>query len=453
MKKKTKENNSALMQTESGQSLTEKERKKLAKKQKRQESFQKLTRNEIENIYALPDDDLVTAEETKIVTNRHYLTVSNCFRIAAWISVLILAAFLLFMFFSYRDEITVENFRYLLRNVNFRLESSAQEEDGTVDMIYDWDENRVFCSYKDYLATIGYNRLVISDLSGDQAYDSSLEYENPTLCSSDSYLLCYDRFGKEYSLYSYFNNVESGSCDYEICDAVISDSGYYALATRDSSYYGVVLVYNSNFQLAARIRKNKYIVSVDLTTDGSEVLITSFYTAEDGKTYTEITAQSVTDKAEGYNLVLEDVVPLEARYFQDGGSVVLCTDQMIFIDQTGKIYNTVSFSEKNVIKYTIGVDSVSLVSSKANNSGALTISVYQEGELLCSASATGKAALLYGEGEDTYFYNGQTLYRLNHVDGTWTSLEVSSLQQLVLVRDEPILCFYTHLLAAEFSDS
>jgi hypothetical protein len=126
---------------------------------------------------------------------------------------------------------------------------------------------------------------------------------------------------------------------------------------------------------------------------------------------------------------------------------------MIFIDQTGKIYNTVSFSEKNVIKYTIGVDSVSLVSSKANNSGALTISVYQEGELLCSASATGKAALLYGEGEDTYFYNGQTLYRLNHVDGTWTSLEVSSLQQLVLVRDEPILCFYTHLLAAEFSDS
>lgn len=436
---------------ESPKALTKQEKRKADRKKKRY-TFQKLTQNEVENLFTLPTDDDEFAEETKVVSNRYYLTVSGRLRIAAWATVLALAAFLIGMFYSYRDEITVENFRFLMRNVNFRLESSIPNEEDSGGLLYDRDANRVFASYRDYFATVGNGRLTISDRYGNESYYEKLSYANPVLCPSEGNLLCFDRGGTSYSLYTYFNNVGEGSCDYPITDAAISDSGIYAIATREAHYYGTVLVYNQSSQLIQKIRKDKYIVSVDLSEDGDYVLVTSFYSSNQGQPVTEIASHPTSTTEADYVLTLEGILPYRASYLSDGSCALVCSDGVKFISSGGKVYNTSTFVGQNVIKYEIGSDCVSIVGSSSSDASALTLTVLFSDGTEVSAKTVGEPVLLTVSEDYTYLYDGECLCTLCHADGNMTR-QVTELPQAILCDGENVyLCLYTRMICITDED-
>lgn len=324
--------------------------------------YRRMTQNEVENLFTLPPDDDVFEEETRLVTNRYYLTLSTRFRFATWITVIVLGAYLVGMFLAFRDEITLDNFRFLMRNVNFRLESTLPLPKDQSGVIYDRDQDRVFALYKEYFATVGGGRLTVCDENGNQSYSGALSYADPVLRSSDSQLLCFDRGGREYGLYTYFNCVQEGNLDYPITDGVISDGGIFALATREENYYGSVMVYDGQDRLIQRIRKDKYIVSLDLLPDGSQILVTSFYTGENGQPITEIAAHPTSSTEAESILTFENVLPYECRYLDEGGCVFVGSDGVKFIDSKWKIYSTSTFSGQNVIKYVTGGGSVALLS-------------------------------------------------------------------------------------------
>lgn len=433
---------------ESPKALTKQEKRKADRKKKRY-TFQKLTQNEVENLFALPTDDDDFAEETKVVTNRYYLTLSGRLRVAAWATVLVLAAFLMGMFYSFREEITVENFRFLMRNVNFRLESSIPAEEDGGGLLYDRDTHRVFALYRDYFATVGNGRLTISDRHGNESYYEKLSYNSPVLCPSKENLLCFDRGGRNYSLYTYFNNVGEGSCDYPITDGVISGSGIYALATRETHYYGTVLVYNRDSKLIQKIRKDKYIVSVDLTADGKKVLVTSFYPSDQGLPITEIASHPTSSTEADYTLTLEGILPYRASYLSDGSCALVCSDGVKFISSQGKVYNTSTFIGQNVIKYEIGSDSVSFVSASSSDTALLCLTVlFPDGDRITANTEGVPELLIVSEGY-TYLYNGERLCTLCHADGKMTE-QVTERPQAILSDGEQVyLCLYTRMICLQ----
>lgn len=429
----------------SPKALTKQEKRKADRKKKRY-TFQKLTQNEVENLFTLPTDDEEFAEETKVVTNRSYLTLSGRLRIAAWATVLALAAFLIGMFYSYREEITVENFRFLMRNVNFRLESSIPSEENGGGLLYDRDTDRVFALYRDYVATVGNGRLTISDQYGNESYYEKLSYASPVLCPSKENLLCFDRGGTSYSLYNYFNNVGEGKCDYPITDAAISDSGIYALATREAHYYGTVLVYNKDSKLIQKIRKDKYIVSVDLSPDGKTVLVTSFYSSDQGQPVTEVASHPTSSTEADYILTLDGVLPYQARCLSDGSCALVCSDGVKFISSDGKVYNASTFAGQNVIKYEIGSDFVSYVSSSQSDASALSLTVLFPDKAKMTADTAGEPVLLSTSENCTYLYDGEFLCVLNHTDGTWTKQAVEPPQAILCDGEKVYLCLYTRMI-------
>lgn len=352
--------------------LTPAEKKELRKqkrelRKKNRKPSNALTENEVENLYVLPVDDPVFEEESRELQNRYYLKVSGRFRIAAWISVLIFALWLATMFFAYRDEITVENFRFLMRNVNFKLKASTITSDSEEEasFFYTRDEDRIFAVYKDYFATVGNGRLMICDRLGNSSYDEELGYSAPVLKSSDSYLLCFDRGGNEYSVYTYFNNVGQEKLEYPITDAAISDSGHYALATRDSSLYCVVYVYNGKMKLVQKITRDNYVVSVDLSDDGSKVAVTSFNAESSGKTFAELTIYSTSSEEAIFTGKYENTIPYEARYLSDGSIALVSSDRIRIIGSNGDDLKEFEFSTPgdNVYKYEIDDDRVFVMTS------------------------------------------------------------------------------------------
>lgn len=437
--------NSALIPKKEGSSTLSKSKSR-EDTGKRRYRMQKLTQNEVENLFALPTDDESFLEETKVVTNRYYLTLSNRFRVAAWATVLALAVFFVGMFYTFRDEITVENFRFLMRNVNFRLESSIPSDNGGVGLLYDRDADRIFALYRDYVATVGNGRLTISDRNGNESYYEKLDYGDPVLVTSASDLLCFDRGGKNFSLYSYFNNVYEGSSDYPITDAIICDNGNYAIATREENFYGCVLVYNKDTKLIQKIRKDKYIVSIDLSKDGSSILITSFYTSERGVPITEIAAHPTASTEASFVLTLEGILPYRASLLSDGCTAFFGSDGVKFIDSQGKIYNTSTFRGENVIKYEIGDSFVSWVTADSSNNDLLELTLLASDGKRASSQTEGSAELLAVSEKCCYLYNGSSLCRLS-LDGKMTEFPTDPPQAILTAADpdEVYLCLPTRM--------
>lgn len=409
--------------------------------------YHRMTQNEVENLFALPPDDDVFEEETRLVTNRYYLTLSNRFRWATWITVVVLAAYLAVMFFSFRDEITLDNFRFLMRNVNFRLESTLPLPEDQSGVIYDRDENRIFAVYKDYFATVGNGRLAIVDKNGNRSYGSALDYADPALRASDSQLLCFDRGGKSYSLYTYFNCVEEGTLSYPITDGVIADNGSYALATREENYYGTVMVYDSQSRLIQRIRKDKYIVSIDLLPDGSEILVTSFYTDERGRPVTEIAAHQTSSTEAPKLLTFENLLPYECRYLSDGGCLLIGSDGVKFIDSKWKIYSTSTFSDQNVIKYVTGDDFVALLSASDSDTTDLTLTCILSDRSTLRCRASGSSPILCGIEDGVCLACDGNLYILSTKTGELTTIKSVGQPQTILWDNEQIcLCMNTRIV-------
>lgn len=439
----------------STQKLTPAEKKQLKLEKKRMRRLNRkpsgtLTENEVENLYVLPPDDPTLEEERRELQSVYYLRISGRFRIAAWISVLIFALWLGMMFVAYRDEITVENFRFLMRNVNFRLEASTVPSEDTGGIIYSRDDERVFAVYKDYFASVGNGRIMICDSSGNKAYDEKNSYSSPALRSSSSYLLCFDRGGNEYSLYSYFNSIGNEKFDYPITDAAISNSGYYAVATRDSSHYCIINVYSDNMKLVQKIRKNKYAVSVDISSDGSQVIVTSFYAGESGKSMTEVAVHSISSTETDFVITLEGTIPYEARYLDNGSIVFVGDDRICFIDKDGEISKELEYSSigGSTVGYKIGENRVLLlIKSGADNIRSKVIEVDADAER--SFETDRDIDKMYTVGENTALITDAGVILISSDGEIIGELIDNSVCELLIKGEDIYACHPTRLSLAE----
>ena len=352
----------------------------------------------------------------------------------------------------YRSEITLENFRYLMRNVNFRLETKlpVSEYDG---VIYDSVEDRSFATFKEYFATVGKSQLIISDKTGNKSYTGILNYKNPKLTSSETYLICYDMGGNDYSLYTYFTQVRTEKTSYPIYDVSVSDNGYYAIATKDDVYKGIVDVYNNNFKQITRIKKNKYIVSVDMDKDGGNVLVTSFFSNGQGEIVTEISLHPTDSKNAVFTVNFNGLVPCEARFLNDGTVAFVSTKELLFLSSNGATISSYEYGQADMKFYSIGPDSVALCSAgRKNTLNAEITDCFPNAEPI-KYSADGPCVLISKLSGKLYFYNGKTLNEYDSEGKLTGSISRNDLQFILSdAENETYLCGNTRIEKAVFTE-
>lgn len=295
----------------------------------------------------------VDAEEVMgpTIYNEGYLKKAAIYRNLRYGIVFVLVLFLFGMLNLYREEITIENFRYLMRNVNFELRTEMGE---TGSISYTSDDSNVFAIYKSSFAQLSDRQIAIYDTGGRTSYTGELAYSSPGICASDKYVLAYDRNGGDYSLYTTFSQAHTASTGYPIADADLSDDGIYVIASRSKEYFGVVEVYNGSFQLMNKIQKNKYIAAVDLSADGKMLLIASYYVGKQG-IETELMVLAVDSDEPTLLFTLPGILPWDAAWLEEDKQsfVIICEEGVKFFDSKGKIFNEYGFSNQNVIEYTV----------------------------------------------------------------------------------------------------
>lgn len=422
---------------------------------KREQSALKVQRQEKalqkkEETYS--NERYVSAEEAlgPTVYNEHYLKKASIYRYIRYGILILLVVFLLGMLNLFREEITVENFRYLMRNVDFELRTEMGEA-GSIS--YDSNPLNTFTVYKGSLAQLSDRQIAIYDASGRSSYTGSLDYTAPGLISSDKYLLAYDRVGGSYSLYTGFSQVHASTTGYPITDADISDEGIYVIASRSKDYFGVVEVYSNSFQLMNKVQKNKYIASVDLAEDGKTLLIASYYVGTSG-VCTELMVLSIDSDTPKLLMSVEGTMPWEATWLDEEHFVLVCDKGVKFYDQNGKNYNEYGFSAKNVIEYTVDSEAgrVAILSREGSDTTSTRLQVLDaKGKSVLEQSITGNAGQLTFFGDRLLLAVDRCVYSLSK-DGKCQQYESDRpISAIVAKGDTLYLCAATRVLIPEWT--
>lgn len=294
--------------------------------------------------------------------NRYYLTVSDSFGRAKWVFVFLLALLAAYTVIFNREQITVNNFRFLLKHFDVNsVDSSSNFE----ILKYSDNGNYVFGYYKDDLVVVSSTGVDFYDMHGNTVLSKSHSMSNPALTVSEDYLYVYDLGNNSYSVYNSFSCIKSATTDRPVNMISAGDTGIFALVTNSAEYRSVVQIYDKGFDLLSEISKNKLVIDVSISPDGKNALILSSETTNEGDFFTEVLMLRPGKSEPVYTVEFDDCFPISCSPLSGGGAGVLCSDRYITFDSSGNVLNEYFFTGKTPTTYVSGGEFAVLTFNKS----------------------------------------------------------------------------------------
>jgi len=276
------------------------------------------------------DPDFTEKKEPKL--NKYYMSVASGYKIAQVLTLLLLVVFLLFMIFANGDQITYDNFKYLLKDIDTVYSSPNADRGNFQSIVYEEQSDMHFALFRGDLAVLGGSKISLFNTAGAQMFSHTALTAAPMLEVSDEYMLAYDLGGKDFRLYNSFTPVLETEADYAVYGADIADNGAFILTTKARESKFSVVYYSAAFIKSAVYYKDKYVMDAAIRGDGEEIAILSM-DAVSGEFVSEIMiCEKGKDTVKG-TVTLEGIFPISIEYIgNDGHFVVICDDRLLFYD-------------------------------------------------------------------------------------------------------------------------
>lgn len=373
--------------------------------------------------------------------NERYIELSRRYKAAKYLTFFLLVAFIFGMLTVNRDDITVENLRYLVRYIE-KDSGIYSYPSGQKKIAYSADTEIGFEMFRDDFVIADSTAVNIYSLSGLNVLNESSFISNPVIKTSERHLLVYDLGGNSYALYNTFSKLFGETLPYPITGAANSADGLYALVTKTQEYRSAVYVYDRDFRLISRILKDKLVMDISVKPDGSEILIVSAYNS-DGEFITEImTCDPYSDKA---SVLIEhrDTLPLKASY-TDRGFTVLCDKRLLFYDDAGILKGTFDF-EGEIPVYSRITEKYTFVSFAENIVGnAQRLLIFDsEGQQTAEKRTEDRIIKLQCPGEYFYALTSDSIIRTGIGTGTSETyaIEKNSIDLITADENTLFLCY------------
>ena len=297
---------------------------------------------------------------------------ARSFRTAKFVILIVLFALLLTGLVAFRDEITLENVRYLIKYLNFGSESTGEVS----PIVYDADSSNRFEVYRGDLAVVNPSGLTLYEQSGKVALTDSFRMSNPTISVGDKYLLVYDLGGYNLRVYNSFSLLFEKNFNIIRC-ADINNNGFFSVATSEKGYHSAVITYNSDFKEISRsLFSDKFTADLSLS-DGGNLTVATLRTTDSGTLTSDfVTVRTGTDD-ESRTVTREDEMPLLVGNAGNRTAFVL-TDRTLYAVSGDKVNGERDLSEKQVEKCVFG-DGVCAVTENELLVGVnLSLTIYDE---------------------------------------------------------------------------
>lgn len=287
------------------------------------------------------------AEQKTVPVNAAYLRTSDCFRIFKYCSVLLLVVFVLFMFTFYRENITIENFRFFLRYIDTR---NPDRNDESV-IKYDSSSISTATLYKGSVAVADSDSLQIYDLNGDSIFIDQQRFSNPNLLASEQYILSYNTGGTTYRIYNSVARLHEQTLDYQISSASINRNGMYCIVSKTKEYRASVSVFDQEFKVLYQwFSPDKFVMDTAISDNNRSFIILSCTTNITGSAVSEILLCELGTDEKTAVVQLPNIVALSVCYNSGGGFTVLCDDGFRYYDKNAEQISFLSFNGVTPIK-------------------------------------------------------------------------------------------------------
>lgn len=289
--------------------------------------------------------------------NSYYDSVSVIFRVISFVMFAVLLIFTVSSAFVSADEFSYKNLEFIMRNFALTLE---ENKDSTRQPIrFNPDALNQFALFGEGLAVCGSNSLYVFSATGRLTCSESFTYRSPVMRSSEKFVLVYDEGTGNYSVYNSFSRVHSASIDKPIKDAVLSNSGYYALITSSDLYNSTVELYDPDCSLINRYNKNGYVSCVDVA-DGKVSVITCDAAPDSARYSVELLVSDIKDPSAAVTTEFDAGYPLGCKIVE-GGVFIVCTDSIYFFDGSCNFVADYDFEGRSLNDFAFGSDSVCLL--------------------------------------------------------------------------------------------
>ncbi len=371
---------------------------------------------------ASPNPSPSLSQRRKPHTNEYYQKISLRFRIAKYGVFVALVAFFIFAFTFMRNDITLENLRYLLKYISF---TNTETSIMVPRIDYDsGDPNRLELFVGD-LATLTPSGYAIYDSRGNLIMTEDIRYSKPVLKVSKRFSLCYDLGGNGFTVLNTFASLYEGTTEMPITDASIADNGTFAIASSTREYRTQITLYDENFKPVSRILKNDHLMAAEMKPDGSLIAV-------------------LTVKAEGSAFCsrLELIAPGESSarqiaefdglsyslYFTNEGIVVVTDEALCFFDNTLNLRASLPHSKTPVMTHNAGRHIVRILAEGIIGNTYLMEIYDLTGREVYSGEFTGKLTAVDSDDSGDYIFvlAGNQVIRVNLYNRKIASTEVEA---------------------------
>ncbi len=257
----------------------------------------------------------------------YYASVTVGYKIAQRLLVLFMVLFLVVSLITNFNEITYDNFFYLIKDFSNAVDFESSNYD---TLSYSSDARHFFSLYRGGLAIANPSGISVFTATGRQTLRTATQFSAPCIKSADKYFIVYDTAGTDIAVFNSFSRIYSESFDYPVTDACFSDDGKMAIATKNIDHKSIVHVYNKNFEKLFSVPSNEYVFDICMDTYTDSLLI-SYYDIGDGNGVSKLSLRKISAPVSEFSTIELSGEFLLCCDFIGNNQIAAVTDKAVHI--------------------------------------------------------------------------------------------------------------------------
>ena len=229
-----------------------------------------------------------------------------------------------FGIFRYQDDLTLENIQRMMSYVK----AAGTTADPFTEYRFEAGLETVYAPFGAGLAvSSGDTYSFISGL-GSSKYSIQLHYNDPALCTSDKFVLIYDRGGKGFCVANSYAEYLNTALESPILTASMNREGAFALVTNEAGARSAVSVYNKKQALLCQwITNQYYVLSASISPDSDRFAVLALGQESEGLTLvTRVLCFEIGQEEASWTVDLGQRQVYSMTHDKSGGLVILCDD-------------------------------------------------------------------------------------------------------------------------------
>ncbi len=385
--------------------------------------------------------------------NPYFLRIAKKYMIAKYVVIVLALAFAVTMMTAYSDDITSENFQYLIKDLDLSGLASGEDFD---TLLYNGGSDAVFGMYRGELAIVSPGTVSLYKSSSALSLSKTNIYYAPVLVTSEKYFLVFDQgeTSRSYSIFNSFAELKTETFAFPITGGDLADNGSYAIVTRDETYRGIVKVYDGNFRPVMDVKKDKYILSVDLSEDGTSLAIVSVYD-KGGNFVTELTTVRVGGDAADITVTEEGLMPLRVRFMKNGSIGAIYTDRAVLYNADGSVKATYSYGSASSVNAILSDSYLAVVYNTAVIGNDKAVEVMDtEGRQVYDGRLSGELLRMIPHEDELCLLFEDSVAMIDLKTGLAKRITIEpNAIDVVFAGDTPLICYSGNAMALDFEEN